>query len=310
MSACIGNTLVNLPIDSDTVDSFADLYRREGVETERFRGRQLPDGRIELESGEERLEGCRRAGIATVYVEVTDASDAEMIRAWWLATIGRERLSPVDRAKLLRAALNEPGAAGRTVAARAHVQRTGDLPQYLALLELPKVVQERANSDRDIWRSLAALAKLKDQALVEELAKYVAHKRISEAGTRDLVTRRNALTDLGPRVKNIPTFRSYTGWDRARLGFPSGSRDWRQYRDTHTEFALIWESLGTSRLLGPEPRPDPEDQNRAKRELGLVQIEALARAIREDLKGVELLERAIANSRGGPASGHRPSDAA
>jgi ParB family chromosome partitioning protein len=121
--------------------------------------------------GERRWRAARVAGLETVdcCFDDREPSDAEILELQMIENLLRDDLSPIEQARGFSALMELHGWNGKQVAESLHIP-TSTVSRALALLDLPKDIQQKVNAGEIAARSAYEISKVADDQQRRQLA--------------------------------------------------------------------------------------------------------------------------------------------
>jgi ParB family chromosome partitioning protein len=148
--------------------------------------RPLPGGRFQLIAGERRWLASQRAGKETIPAIVRHASDEQAMEMTIVENLQREDLNPMEQARAFERLSREFHMTQEQMATRTGKDRTS-VANFLRLLKLPAVVQNRVESGELTFGHARALLALSDRPDLEKVAGRIAALSLSVRQTETMV---------------------------------------------------------------------------------------------------------------------------
>lgn len=179
-------------MNADELEQLAEVIGAQGFQGVLV-GRPHPTapGMIQLAFGHRRREAARRAGLATIPVQVRDLDDRDMVEMAVTENIQRADLTALDEGRTYELMQVQFGLTQEEVAARVGKTR-GYVADRLRLAHAPADVQAFLEEKPDSLRAAATLVQIADPLLRAELMEGMRTGRLT---TNDLPQARRTLTD-------------------------------------------------------------------------------------------------------------------
>ncbi|MDQ2805351.1 MAG: ParB/RepB/Spo0J family partition protein [Chloroflexota bacterium] len=204
-------------MNAEELDQLAEVIGAQGFQGVLV-GRPHPTlpGMIQLAFGHRRREAARRAGLATIPVQVRDLDDRDMVEMAVTENIQRADLTPLDEGRTYLLMQAQFALTQEEVAARVGKTR-GYVADRLRLAHAPADVQAFLEEKPDSIRAAASLVQIADPVLRAELMEGLRTGRLT---TNDLPQARRTLT--GPAAETLA--------DPPPAAAPDAPADDRQHR--------------------------------------------------------------------------------
>jgi ParB family chromosome partitioning protein len=147
--------------------------------------RHVRDG-FEVVAGNRRLEACKMLGIKHVPCHIVELDDKEAYEASLIENIQRKTLNPIEEAKAFKKYVDEYGYGSISELARKIGKSHSYVSRRIALLKLPKTIQE-ALVRRRITPSVAQELLSLDEGVKEQIGEFATKERITVQVARRLV---------------------------------------------------------------------------------------------------------------------------
>ncbi len=170
------------------IEELAASIKQKGV-LQPLLVRQLDNG-YQLIAGERRLRAAQRAGLGRVPISVREANDHELLELALVENLQREDLNPLEEARAYKRLGEEFDLKQEEIAQRVGKSRSA-VTNSLRLLQLPADVLEQIETgvlSAGHARSILGLDSPDTQA---QVARHVAHRRLSVRETEHLVRRKS-----------------------------------------------------------------------------------------------------------------------
>ena len=180
--------------DEESLAELAESIRERGL-LQPVIVRREEDGGYLLLAGERRYRGSRMAGLTAIPALIRDDNPLEIAM---IENLQREDLTPLEEALGISALIKEQGYTHAEIASILHKSRP-HVTNTLALMRLPKEIQEEYNADPTVSRDiLISVARQKDEQEMLSLWRRVKFERLSVKNFRSEIA---ASTDLDPAVR-------------------------------------------------------------------------------------------------------------
>lgn len=142
-------------------------------------------------SGERRWRSTKAAGLTSIkcIFHETPLTKAEILEHQLIENLLREDLRPIEEARGFASLMKMHGWNGKQVAEALHVPES-KVSRSLALLDLPKEIQESVEVGELAARAAYEISRLPDVAGQRKLAKTVVNEKLTHAQTANLVGKR------------------------------------------------------------------------------------------------------------------------
>jgi len=176
--------------DDDAITELAESIQQHGI-LQPILVRPFGDQRYQIVAGERRWRAAKRIGLSEVPVIIRDLTDSEASQFALIENLQRENLNPIEEAAGYQVLMNEFGMTQEEVAKTVGRSRPA-VANALRLLNLPKSVQDLLEKGRLTVGHAKALAAIKDEALMLELARRAADGRITVRDIEQAAQKQNA----------------------------------------------------------------------------------------------------------------------
>lgn len=137
------------------------------------------DSFFEIVAGNRRFEACRRLGIKKIPCYVSEFDDKEAYEASLVENLQRRTLDPLEEAKAFKRYVDEFGYGSASELAG----KIGKTPTYvsrrIALLKLPRKVQEKLLRSAKVGMAQELLPLIDDEDTAEELTELIVEKKVT-----------------------------------------------------------------------------------------------------------------------------------
>ena len=137
------------------------------------------DSFFEIVAGNRRFEACRKLGIKRISCYVSEFNDKEAYEVSLVENLQRKTLDPLEEAEAFKRYVNELGYGSASDLAR----KIGKTPTYvsrrIALLKLPKKVQEKLLRSAKVGMAQELLPLIDDEHTAEELTELIVEKKVT-----------------------------------------------------------------------------------------------------------------------------------
>jgi ParB family chromosome partitioning protein len=142
-------------------------------------------------SGERRWRATQAAALPTIdcYFQIDESSPSEILEQQLVENLLREDLKPMEQAHAFSQLMELNGWNGKQTAAALHISPS-KVSRSLALLDLPKDVQQRVIAGEIAARSAYEVSKLPDEASQRNLATKATDEKLTHAQTKAAATQR------------------------------------------------------------------------------------------------------------------------
>jgi ParB family chromosome partitioning protein len=147
--------------------------------------RHVRDG-FEVIAGNRRLEACKMLGIKQIPCHIVELDDKEAYEASLIENIQHKTLDPIEEAKAFKKYVDEYGFGSVSELARKIGKSHSYVSRRIALLSLPKTIQDalvRCRTNPSVAQELLPL----DEELREQIGEYAIKERLTTHVVRRLV---------------------------------------------------------------------------------------------------------------------------
>lgn len=194
--------------DSDALKQLADSIVEHGV-IQPLLVRSLPSGNYVIIAGERRWRAAKMAGLSEIPVVIRDdISDEQAAQIAMIENLQRENLNPIEEALGYKEILNKHGLTQEKLA-RALGKARSSIANSLGLLAMPNGVQELLRQGLLSAGHCKALKKVKDEALMIELAHKAANGELSVRQVEQIAKRESENAKAAEKSREIKPRLSY-----------------------------------------------------------------------------------------------------
>ena len=164
--------------DNETLRQLADSIREHGV-IQPLIVRSLPNGNYQIIAGERRWRAAKMAGLSEIPVQIrNDLTDEQTMQIAMIENLQRENLNPIEEAMGYRELMDKYKMTQDSLAKTLGKARSS-IANSLGLLSMPNGVQELLRSGSLSVGHCKALKKIRDEALMIELAHKASEGELS-----------------------------------------------------------------------------------------------------------------------------------
>ena len=164
--------------DNETLRQLADSIREHGV-IQPLIVRSLPNGNYQIIAGERRWRAAKMAGLTDIPVQIrNDLTEEQTMLIAMIENLQRENLNPIEEALGYRELMDKYDMTQENLAKVLGKARSS-IANSLGLLTMPNGVQELLRNGSLSAGHCKALKKVKDEALMIELAHRAADGELS-----------------------------------------------------------------------------------------------------------------------------------
>ena len=194
--------------DSDALKQLADSIVEHGV-IQPLLVRSLPSGNYVIIAGERRWRASKMAGLSEIPVVIRDdISDEQAAQIVMIENLQREDLNPIEEALGYKEILDKHGLTQDKLA-RALGKARSSIANSLGLLTMPNGVQELLRQGLLSAGHCKALKKVKDEALMTELAHKAANGELSVRQVEQIAKRESENAKAAEKSREIKPRLSY-----------------------------------------------------------------------------------------------------
>ena len=194
--------------DSDALKQLADSIVEHGV-IQPLLVRSLPSGNYVIIAGERRWRASKMAGLSEIPVVIRDdISDERAAQIAMIENLQRENLNPIEEALGYKEIIDKHGLTQDKLA-RALGKARSSIANSLGLLTMPNGVQELLRQGLLSAGHCKALKKVKDDALMTELAHKAANGELSVRQVEQIAKRESENAKVAEKSREIKPRLSY-----------------------------------------------------------------------------------------------------
>lgn len=194
--------------DDDALKQLADSIAEHGV-IQPLIVRSLPSGNYVIIAGERRWRAAKMAGLSEIPVVIRDdISDEQAAQIAMIENLQRENLNPIEEALGYKEIIDKHGLTQDKLA-RALGKARSSIANSLGLLSMPNGVQELLRQGLLSAGHCKALKKVKDEALMIELAHKAANGELSVRQVEQIAKREAEHTNTEEKSRKIKPRLSY-----------------------------------------------------------------------------------------------------
>ncbi|MDE7398516.1 MAG: ParB/RepB/Spo0J family partition protein [Oscillospiraceae bacterium] len=194
--------------DSDALKQLADSIVEHGV-IQPLLVRSLPSGNYVIIAGERRWRAAKMAGLSEIPVVIRDdISDEQAAQIAMIENLQRENLNPIEEALGYKEIIDKHGLTQDKLA-RALGKARSSIANSLGLLAMPNGVQELLRQGLLSAGHCKALKKVKDEALMIELAHKAANGELSVRQVEQIAKRESENVKAAEKSREIKPRLSY-----------------------------------------------------------------------------------------------------
>lgn len=194
--------------DSDALKQLADSIVEHGI-IQPLLVRSLPSGNYVIIAGERRWRAAKMAGLSEIPVVIRDdISDEQAAQIAMIENLQRENLNPIEEALGYKEIIDKHGLTQDKLA-RALGKARSSIANSLGLLAMPNGVQELLRQGLLSAGHCKALKKVKDEALMIELAHKAANGELSVRQVEQIAKRESENAKAAEKSREIKPRLSY-----------------------------------------------------------------------------------------------------
>ena len=176
--------------DDDAITELAESIQQHGI-LQPILVRPIGEQRYQIVAGERRWRAAKRIGLSEVPVIVRDLNDREASQFALIENLQRENLNPIEEAAGYQLLIDEYGMTQEEVAKTVGRSRPA-VANAIRLLNLPASIREYLEKGKLTVGHAKALAAIKDEAAMLELAKRAADGKITVRDIEAYAQKQNA----------------------------------------------------------------------------------------------------------------------
>lgn len=192
--------------DKEALQQLADSINEHGV-IQPLIVRSMPGGSYQIIAGERRWRAAKMAGLSEIPVVIRDdLTDEQAMQIAMIENLQRENLNPIEEALGYKELLEKSGITQDKLA-KALGKARSSIANSLGLLTMPNAVQELLKNGSLSAGHCKALKKIKDEAVMIELAHRTAEGELSVRQVEAIARReeQDAKPKKSPRKLNYYT---------------------------------------------------------------------------------------------------------
>lgn len=192
--------------DKEALQQLADSIGEHGV-IQPLIVRSMPDGSYRIIAGERRWRAAKMAGLSEVPVVIRDdLTEEQAMQIAMIENLQRENLNPIEEALGYKELLDKY-AITQDKLAKALGKARSTITNSLGLLTMPNAVQELLRNGKLSAGHCKALKKIKDEAMMIELAHKTAEGELSVRQVEAIARREDKNSgSQGKRIKQKMTY--------------------------------------------------------------------------------------------------------
>lgn len=180
--------------DKEALQQLADSIGEHGV-IQPLIVRSMPDGNYRIIAGERRWRAAKMAGLSEIPVVIRDdLTDEQAMQIAMIENLQRENLNPIEEALGYKELLDKFNITQDKLA-NALGKARSSIANSLGLLTMPNAVQELLKSGKLTAGHCKALRKIKDEAVMIELAHKTAEGELSVRQVEQIARREEKSTE-------------------------------------------------------------------------------------------------------------------
>ncbi len=195
---------------------------------------------FEIIAGERRWRAAQLAGLLKVPVLVRDVPDEKLLEVALIENIQREDLNPIDEAQAYQRLAQEFGLTQERIASAVGKDRS-TVANFIRLLKLPELVQQRVASGALQMGHARALLALENEAQLIRLAQAIVDRGLSVRETEQLIRRAISPPVQTPAVAEAPDVHTRHAEQRLRLSLGTRVRIVRKAKGGRIEIDFVSE---------------------------------------------------------------------
>lgn len=209
--------------DNEALRQLADSIREHGV-IQPLIVRSLPNGNYQIIAGERRWRAAKMAGLTEIPVQIRDdLTEEQTMQIAMIENLQRENLNPIEEAMGYKELMDKYKMTQENLAKVLGKARSS-IANSLGLLNMPNGVQELLRNGSLSAGHCKALKKVKDDALMIELAHRAADGELSVRQVETIAARETARLKEEEKAKEIKPRVSYYTEIEASLSELLGSK--------------------------------------------------------------------------------------
>ena len=191
--------------DKEALQQLADSISEHGV-IQPLIVRSMPNGGYQIIAGERRWRAAKMAGLSEIPVVIRDdLSEEQAMQIAMIENLQRENLNPIEEALGYKELLDKTGITQDKLAKVLGKARSS-ITNSLGLLTMPNAVQELLKNGSLSVGHCKALKKIKDEAVMIELANKTAKGELSVRQVEAIARREDRNAEESRKVKKKLTY--------------------------------------------------------------------------------------------------------
>ena len=191
--------------DKEALQQLADSISEHGV-IQPLIVRSMPSGGYQIIAGERRWRAAKMAGLSEIPVVIRDdLTEEQAMQIAMIENLQRENLNPIEEALGYKELLDKYGITQDRLA-KALGKARSSITNSLGLLTMPNAVQELLRNGSLSVGHCKALKKIKDEAVMIELAHKTAEGELSVRQVEAIARREDRNTEESKKVKKKLTY--------------------------------------------------------------------------------------------------------
>lgn len=191
--------------DKEALQQLADSISEHGV-IQPLIVRSMPNGGYQIIAGERRWRAAKMAGLSEIPVVIRDdLSEEQAMQIAMIENLQRENLNPIEEALGYKELLDKTGITQDKLASVLGKARSS-ITNSLGLLTMPNAVQELLKNGSLSVGHCKALKKIKDEAVMIELANKTAKGELSVRQVEAIARREDRNAEESRKVKKKLTY--------------------------------------------------------------------------------------------------------
>lgn len=191
--------------DKEALQQLADSISEHGV-IQPLIVRSMPSGGYQIIAGERRWRAAKMAGLSEIPVVIRDdLTEEQSMQIAMIENLQRENLNPIEEALGYKELLDKTGITQDRLA-KALGKARSSITNSLGLLTMPNAVQELLKNGSLSVGHCKALKKIKDEAVMIELAYKTAEGELSVRQVEAIARREDRNAEESKKVKKKLTY--------------------------------------------------------------------------------------------------------
>ena len=191
--------------DKEALQQLADSISEHGV-IQPLIVRSMPNGGYQIIAGERRWRAAKMAGLSEIPVVIRDdLTEDQAMQIAMIENLQRENLNPIEEAVGYKELLDKTGITQDRLA-KALGKARSSITNSLGLLTMPNAVQELLRNGSLSVGHCKALKKIKDEAVMIELAHKTAEGELSVRQVEAIARREEKTAEESKKVKKKLTY--------------------------------------------------------------------------------------------------------